>query len=103
MAKLDEYWDILMRETPFYYAAVVLHPNKKLAWFRDKWRRYPDWLKTVENGMKELVASYSKEWEDNQAELRVVTEPRLACRKLTVTRHRERERRAFGDRYHKLR
>lgn len=34
--RLDKYWDILMTETPYYYAAVVLHPNKKLAWFMDK-------------------------------------------------------------------
>lgn len=29
--ELDEYRDILMSETPYYYAAVVLHPFKKLA------------------------------------------------------------------------
>ena len=55
--KLDEYWDILMSDISFYYPAVGLHPVKKLAWFKDKWRRYPAWPKTVESDMKELVAS----------------------------------------------
>lgn len=43
-AKLDQYFGMLMDETPFYYAAPVLHPSYKMAWFKDKWRRYPAWI-----------------------------------------------------------
>ena len=50
--KLDDYWDILMCEMPYYYAVVVLHLFKKLAWFKDKWRRYPNGLRRDRN--KEL-------------------------------------------------
>lgn len=90
--KLDEYCDILITETPYYYAAVVLHPNKKLAWLKDKWRRYPGWLKTVKSGMKSLVAAYSKEMEDREAEMKAEVEPLTVSRKLTATRQKERDK-----------
>lgn len=32
--KLNYYWAIMMYDTPYYYAAVGLHPNLELAWFQ---------------------------------------------------------------------
>lgn len=56
--KIDEYWDRMSVETPFYFAATILHPNLKLAWFKDHWRKYPLWIKRAETGMKSLFQEY---------------------------------------------
>lgn len=37
--KLDQYFGMFMVETPYYYAALVLHPAYKMAWLEDKWRK----------------------------------------------------------------
>lgn len=38
--KLEQYRDKLMSETPFYYGSVILHPNHKTSWFKEKWHGY---------------------------------------------------------------
>ena len=40
-ARLDSNFGMLMNETSFYYVAQVLRPTHKMAWFKDKWRKYP--------------------------------------------------------------
>ena len=62
--KLDEYWYKLIHQTPYYYAAVILHPGLQLAWIEDSWRRYPAWIKTVKLGMKKFVLDYVRRLEE---------------------------------------
>ena len=65
---MDEYWEKLIYETPYYYAVVILHPSKQIMWFEREWYGYSTWMKNVKKGMKEFVASYIKglaEAEDN--------------------------------------
>ncbi|KAK5157209.1 hypothetical protein LTR16_012490, partial [Cryomyces antarcticus] len=52
--KLDQYWDKMTTETPFYIAATILNPSLKLAYFEDKWRRFPDWHKRAKQQMEKL-------------------------------------------------
>ncbi|TKA79670.1 hypothetical protein B0A49_04709 [Cryomyces minteri] len=56
--KLDQYWDKMTTETPFYIAATVLDTGLKLACFEDKWRRFPDWHKRAKQQMETLFKEY---------------------------------------------
>ncbi len=58
-----------MSEGPYYYASVVPHPKYKMAWFKGKWRDYPTWLKTVEDGIKSLVEEYSRQHGGDETEI----------------------------------
>ena len=90
-AKLDQYFGMLIHETPFDYAALVLHPSYKMAWFKDNWRKYPEWIKTVSDGMEDLVAEYGRECNETQTETKESEEPRLVRRKVSAAIVRERE------------
>ena len=70
---------MLMDETPFYYAALVLHPFYKMAWLRDEWRQYPALTKTVSNRLKDLVAEYGREYKNTQTEMREKTTSHGLC------------------------
>ena len=37
--QFDKYWTMMTDDTPYYYAAVVLHPNLQLAWFKKHWKK----------------------------------------------------------------
>lgn len=56
--KLDKYWDRMTTESPFYFAATILHPSLKLAYFKDKWRKFPDWQKRAEQSMEKFYKEY---------------------------------------------
>lgn len=56
--KLEVYWLKMIEDTHYYYASIILHPSRKLAWFKDHWRSYPTWVKKVEDGMKKFMVSY---------------------------------------------
>lgn len=53
--KSEAYWLKMTDGTPYYYAAVILHPNLQLAWFR-KHRRQDGttWISLVEEGLRNL-------------------------------------------------
>ncbi|KAK5275827.1 hypothetical protein LTR16_012083, partial [Cryomyces antarcticus] len=56
--KLDQYWDKMTTETPFYFTATVLHPSLKQAYFQDKWRKYPEWQKRAKTQMEKIYKEY---------------------------------------------
>lgn len=56
--KLDQYWDKVTTETPFYFAATVLHPSLKQAYFQDKWRKYPEWQKRAKMQTEKIYEEY---------------------------------------------
>ncbi|KAK5019733.1 hypothetical protein LTR16_000908 [Cryomyces antarcticus] len=45
-------------ETPFYFAARVLHPSLTQAYFQDKWRKYPEWQKRAKMQMGKIYKEY---------------------------------------------
>jgi len=69
---MDKYFYKLINETPYYYAAVVLHPALQLAWIQDRWRKYPTWVDTVKKGMKKFAKEYIESIA-NEAEAREAT------------------------------
>lgn len=62
--RLEIYWLKITKDMPYYYAAVILHPNMKLGWFKQHWAKYERrWITMVETGMTELVKSFTEELE----------------------------------------
>ena len=52
--KLTNKYYNLLKQSPAYYAAIVLDPRVKMSWFKDTWGAYPkkkDWI----NGAKLLL------------------------------------------------
>ena len=37
--KVNKYFNKFKAESPYYFAAVILYPSLKRAWFADKWRK----------------------------------------------------------------
>ena len=58
--KMDKSWHNLIYETPYYYAAVILHPSRQITWFERGWRGYSTCIRDVKRGMKDFVGSYIK-------------------------------------------
>lgn len=59
--KLDKYWKKITKETPYYYAAVMLHRALKIDWFNHHWQKYKDSsLPEVRKGFKSLVDAFIK-------------------------------------------
>ena len=84
--KLNEYWDLMIDETPVYAAAVILHPELKLAYFKDKWRNYPEWHKKVDTKMNDFFKEYVKIAEDEvEQEDDVITRPRKLPQRLKAS------------------
>ena len=90
--KIDEYWDRMSLETPYYFAATILHPKLKLAWFKDHWRKYPLWIKRAENGMKALFQEYVADEQLDQEEDCVQTRSHRRKLPTEVVRAREKAR-----------
>ena len=88
--KINEYWDRMSLETPYYFAATILHPKLKLAWFKDHWRKYPLWIKRAENGMKALFQEYVADEQLDQEDEDLQT--RSFRRKLPIEVVRSREK-----------
>jgi hypothetical protein len=61
--KLDQYWDKMSQETPFYFAATILHPSLREGWFKDKWRKFPEWIKRGTKQTERLFQEYADEVE----------------------------------------
>ena len=61
---MDEYWHKLIYETPYYYAAVILHPSRQITWLEEELHGYSTWIRDVKRGMKDFAASYIKALED---------------------------------------
>ena len=58
----------MKEESPFYFAAVILHPSLKRGYFRDKWRNWPAWWKHAEKAMEEVFNTYIDELTDEEDE-----------------------------------
>lgn len=56
-AKLDYYFRI-SDESPAYRAAIILHPGKKLHWFRKHWHQRQEWVDEARDVFEQLVESY---------------------------------------------
>ena len=57
--KLDYYYS-LSDMTPAYRAAVLLHPGKKLRWFKTHWASRADWQVAVKEDFEKFAYSYVK-------------------------------------------
>lgn len=55
--KLEKYFR-LTDQSPLYIAAVVLHPGRRFAYFEDKWREHPGWIKAAKKSFKDLFLEY---------------------------------------------
>lgn len=62
--KLDQYWDKMTQETPIYFAATILNPTLKEAYFKDKWRKYPEWQKRAKQQMEKIFREYIEKGDD---------------------------------------
>ena len=60
--KLQKYYK-LTDETPVYRAAIVLHPAHKEAYFEEKWRKHPAWIKAMRTEVRKLYETYVNEAE----------------------------------------
>jgi hypothetical protein len=56
--KVNKYFDIMREDSPYYFAAVILHPELKKAYFQDKWRSWPGWIRSAVNSMDKLFNEY---------------------------------------------
>ena len=57
--KLEKYFK-LIDYSPFYVAAIVLHPARRFEYFEDKWAKHPNWVKSARKAFKDLFLSYYK-------------------------------------------
>ena len=39
--KINKYFNKMKAESPYYFAAVILYPSLKRAYFCNKWKRWP--------------------------------------------------------------
>lgn len=97
--QLENYWAMMADNTPYYYAAMVLHPNLQLAWFKKHWKKWLDWIQDVVNGMKEFYEFMAGLERDAVEE--VVGVPRLQPRKVAeavrLTWEKDRALRIIAD------
>ncbi|TKA56767.1 hypothetical protein B0A49_12795 [Cryomyces minteri] len=63
--KLDQYYN-LSDETAVYRAAIVLHPAKKLQWFKKHWSDRPEWLAAIKDIMRALYLKYRQQQQQQQ-------------------------------------
>ena len=66
--KVNKYFDKFKTESPYYFAAVILHPSLKRAWFADKWRKWPMWVRHAEKSIETLFAEYLEAEDEEEAE-----------------------------------
>ena len=64
--KMNKYFDKMKDESPYYFAAVILHPSLKRAYFRDKWKRWPQWWKHAERCMETIFTDHINDQEDKE-------------------------------------
>ena len=68
LQKPNKYFDKMRLESPHYFIAVILHPSLKRAYFRDKWKRWPQWWKHAERCMETVFDDYINEQVDEEDE-----------------------------------
>ncbi len=56
-AKLQKYYK-LSDETPYYRAALALHPQYKLDYFEEHWRLFPKWISAAKTAIRGLYIEY---------------------------------------------
>lgn len=63
-AKVMKYFHLL-KVSPLYYAAVILHPGGKFDYFENKWGRYDKgaWVKGVRSSFRALYKEYEANYE----------------------------------------
>ena len=66
--KLDQYYN-LSDETAVYRAAIVLHPDKKLQWFKKHWSDRPKWLAAIKDIMRALYLKYRQQQQQPKQQL----------------------------------
>jgi hypothetical protein len=55
---MNAYWTKLIDNSCVYTAATILHPSLNLSWFKDRWRRWPEWINKAQ---KQFDAFYERE------------------------------------------
>jgi hypothetical protein len=62
--KLNKYYT-LSDNTPAYRAAIVVHPSKKMEWFKQKWQdSHPDWIRQAKKAVTALYNEYKQRHAD---------------------------------------
>ena len=80
--KLEVYCLKMTEDTPYYYAAVILHSNMKLGWFKQHWAKYERrWITMMANGMVKLLKDFTAELELEEEE-DLKDDPRIQPRKV---------------------
>ena len=58
--------DKLLHKSSVYVAATILHPSLNLAWFKDHWHQYKDWIATTEQSFKDFYSRMTSEQEEEE-------------------------------------
>jgi hypothetical protein len=56
--KLAKYFEKMDKESPYYFAALALHPQKKKAWFQDKWKKHSLWIQDAMRFTRQIFDTY---------------------------------------------
>lgn len=74
--KLTTYWEkiVLKPSISTYCVATILHPQLRITWFKDHWRKHPSWHKKAESSMKAVFQQYL-EAEDESARETALSQP----------------------------
>jgi len=64
--KINKYFNKIKAESSYYFAAVILHPSLKRAYFRDKWKRWPQWWKHAKRCIETLFNDYINKQVDKE-------------------------------------
>ena len=57
--KFEKYFK-LIDFSPLYIAAIVFYFIWRFEYFKDKWAKYPNWVKTIRKAFKDLFLNYYK-------------------------------------------
>jgi len=61
LQKLNKYFNKMKAESPYYFIAVIFYPSLKRAYFRNKWKWWPQWWKHAERCMETVFDNYINE------------------------------------------
>ena len=87
---------MIIYDTSYCYAAIILHPGHGMAWFERHWKGYELWIKEVKTGMKNFVISFGDRLEENEAVVEVQEERRVARKLPNAVIERREEQRMLG-------
>lgn len=87
---------MMICDTPYYYAAIIIHPDHGITWFERHWKGYAPWIKVVKTRMKNFVIPFGGRLEENEAVVEVREEQRVDRKLLNAVIKRREKQRMLG-------